>query len=274
MKTRKVKTKIWRDEWYLNLSRASKILFVFLFTNEYMGLSGFVEIPDSLICFHTGLTQSELTECKRELYPKVKFAKGWVYVVNLLEHDPIEGGETNNVYKAYIKELETLPDDIRQELEAPPKPLKDSPMGVKAKAMVKEQERESVREKTKHDEELSVLVAKHNELYKTKITATHGFASNYAFWRQFYSAEQILYADNRMRFHPYWWDKTDLVKLLRIKGKNQEDCDRISEAINAPIKRSQFVEIYKKIYPVPSTEEEQIAYKTKAEDLISYLKIA
>lgn len=101
-----------------------------------MGLSGFAEIPDSLICFHTGLTSSELSESKQELTPKVKFTKGWVYVVNLLEHDPIVGGEKNNVYKGYIKELESVPDYIKQELEAPSKPLEAPTEGVKA--MVKE----------------------------------------------------------------------------------------------------------------------------------------
>lgn len=148
MNTRKVHTKIWRDGWFINLSRASKLLFMYLITNEYMGFTGYVEIPDQIIMLNTGLNSTELEASKDELYPKVMFQDDWIYVVNLTKHDPIQGGKANNVYKAYEKELTSIPEHIREILEDPSKTLL-TPLGGSKERIGKEIEGESVREETK-----------------------------------------------------------------------------------------------------------------------------
>lgn len=122
MKIRKIHTKIWRDTWFSELSRASKLVFMYLITNDYIGFSGYVELPDRQICFDTGVTQTELEQCKKELAEKVKFYKDWLLVINFERFDPIKG-ENNNLWKAYNKEIEAVPEEIKKELEAPPKGL-------------------------------------------------------------------------------------------------------------------------------------------------------
>lgn len=140
MKTRKIQTKIWRDSWFADLSRASKLLFIYLISNEHIGLSGFLELPDRNICFDTGLNQTELDQCKDELKDKVSFSDGWIYVKNLLKHDPIKG-DKNNLWKPYEIEIESVPEKIKEKLEAPSKPLKRGMEGSIGIGKEKEKER-------------------------------------------------------------------------------------------------------------------------------------
>lgn len=118
MKSRKVKSKIWKDTWFAGLSRASKLLFMYLITCEDMGLSGYAEIPDRVISFDTGLTQSELDTCKEELNPKVRFHQDWVFVVNIQKHDPIKG-ENNTLHKALEREIDGVPQEVISTIDAP-----------------------------------------------------------------------------------------------------------------------------------------------------------
>lgn len=104
MEKRIVFTKIWRDSWFSDLSRSSRLLFIYLITNPYIGFSGYFECPDRLICFETGLTQPELDQAKIDLQGKVAFHEGWVYVKNAEKLDPIKG-ENNPLRKAYEKEI-------------------------------------------------------------------------------------------------------------------------------------------------------------------------
>ncbi len=62
--------------------------------------------------FEVGLTKRELTKCKIELKPKVLFYKDWIFVVNLLKHDPIKG-KKNTLWAVYQKEIEALSKDIK-----------------------------------------------------------------------------------------------------------------------------------------------------------------
>lgn len=50
---RTVNTDIWRDPWFLDLSPASKCLFMYLFTNQSVSACGAMEISVSQIAFET-----------------------------------------------------------------------------------------------------------------------------------------------------------------------------------------------------------------------------
>jgi hypothetical protein len=111
-----------------------------LITNEYMGLTGYVEIPDRSICFDTGLTQVELDTCKKELSPKALFQNEWINLVNLQKYDPIEG-ENNNLWKAHKKELDSVPEGVIKSFEGGMKGLLSPSEGCNGigKVMVKEE---------------------------------------------------------------------------------------------------------------------------------------
>lgn len=115
MQERRIKTKIWRDNWFANLDHKAKLLFIYLVTNEYMGLSGIAEIPERTIMFDTNLTLAEINQAKTELAEKVVFVDDWVYVMNLLKHDPIRG-EKNTLKIALDKELQNVPKEILNKL--------------------------------------------------------------------------------------------------------------------------------------------------------------
>lgn len=115
MEIRKINTKIWQDDWFVNLSRASKVCFLYLFTNQHIGFSGIYELSDRVICFDTGLSQAEIETCKKELFPKVVFVNGWVFVRNAEKHDPIRG-EKNSLWLAREKELNGIPKEIKDKI--------------------------------------------------------------------------------------------------------------------------------------------------------------
>jgi len=91
MKTRIIWTKIWDDKWFDSLSRNARDLFIYLLTNQDIGLSGCYYITDKKICYHTHLTEEELIESKKELPPKILFTDDWVYVLNAQGYNGFTG---------------------------------------------------------------------------------------------------------------------------------------------------------------------------------------
>lgn len=113
MKTRILWTKIWDDQWFDSLSNDARTLFLYLLTNQDIGLSGCYQIPDKKIIYHTHLLSSRLVECKKELHPKVLFLEDWIYVVNSQGYNSFTG-KSNEV--AINKELALIPKNIKDTL--------------------------------------------------------------------------------------------------------------------------------------------------------------
>lgn len=113
MRFRTVHTKIWQDEWFSSLSRASKLVFIYLITNRSIGMSGIYELPDRVICFDTGLNQSEIDPVKEELAPKVSFFKGWVFVKNSTRYNTFKG---KKLEVAKNNEVSLVPLDVKKAL--------------------------------------------------------------------------------------------------------------------------------------------------------------
>lgn len=80
MRTRIIWTKIWKDDWFQSLSDQGQKLFLYLITNENIAFSGCFQLSNHSIKTETRIKDIEKT--KIELFPKVKFYKDWVYVVN------------------------------------------------------------------------------------------------------------------------------------------------------------------------------------------------
>jgi len=119
MKTRKVHTKIWLDDWFCGLSLESKLLFVYLITNQYIGISGTYELSTRVILFETGLTQKQFDKAISDLFPKVLAYNGWISVVNAESYDPIRG-DNNTLWKTRNKEVEDIPQDIKDHFDKCP----------------------------------------------------------------------------------------------------------------------------------------------------------
>lgn len=105
MKTRIVHTKIWSDSWFLSLSRASKILFLYLITNERIGLSGIYEIPEGKIMYETGLTSSDLEQAKKDISEKATFHRDWVKIHNIDRYQSFTGSKNEIAKEKEIKQI-------------------------------------------------------------------------------------------------------------------------------------------------------------------------
>ena len=116
MKTRIVWTKVWEDEFFANLNQSAKILFLYLITNSRVNLCGCYEISDRVILFDTHISAEELETAKKELAPKAKFCKGWVFLPNSLRFGGYSGPK-NEV--ALEKEVSAIPKEIRHTLSIP-----------------------------------------------------------------------------------------------------------------------------------------------------------
>lgn len=131
MKTRIIHTKIWRDGYFSELNRTEKLLFIYLITNPYIGLSGIYELPDKYIKIELGLSQKELdkTKAKFEKDKKFKFYKSYVIVINVNRYQAFIG-EKNE--RAKEKELELLPTEVLDTLSIPYRYPIDSPSNKKS----------------------------------------------------------------------------------------------------------------------------------------------
>ena len=111
MKTRIVYTKFWTDGYISSLTRAEKLTFIYLITNEHIGLSGIYELPDNRIIFETGLTQTEWQESKQKFQEDKKFFfyKDYVKINNVEKYQQFSG-EKNEIAKK--RELELINKEI------------------------------------------------------------------------------------------------------------------------------------------------------------------
>lgn len=118
MKTRIVWTKVWDDTWFDSLSQNGRLLFIYLITNQDIGLSGCYQIPDKKIIYHTHLTKEELITTKKEIKLKAKFLEDWVYIENAQGYNGFTGSSNEVALK---REIALIPINVKNTL------LKDKP---------------------------------------------------------------------------------------------------------------------------------------------------
>jgi len=58
---RQIHTKIWRDNWFLELDTDEKLLFIYLFSNDNSNLAGIYELNERIIQLETGLDKNRIT---------------------------------------------------------------------------------------------------------------------------------------------------------------------------------------------------------------------
>lgn len=113
MKSRIIQTKFWSDAFIDSLDWKAKYLFMFLLSNDKIGLTGAYEVTDREMSYFTGLSSDEVAKAKKDLKNKVLFPKlGWVVIKNALRYNNYARSETQK--KAYIKEYNALPDEVKE----------------------------------------------------------------------------------------------------------------------------------------------------------------
>lgn len=84
---------------------------MYVLTSERIGLTGAFECPDQFITLETGLRNDQLEKAKAELETKIMFSNGWIAIKNAAKYNNYANSPIHK--KAYDKELELLPENIR-----------------------------------------------------------------------------------------------------------------------------------------------------------------
>lgn len=112
MKTRIIQTRIWEDSFVANLPPKSKLVFLYLLTNQRVELTGAYETPLSHIALDTGLSQAEVQKALDDLAPKIVYVDGYVVVRNHRKYQDYSKGNDRQ-RGAYAREFEKLPQPVR-----------------------------------------------------------------------------------------------------------------------------------------------------------------
>lgn len=115
MKTRIIYTKIWQDEWFCILPRASRLVFLYLLTCPQNNLCGIFEVSDRQIVFDAGVSRDELDQAKKDLEGRVVFSAGWVKIINSARYNGY--GSSPKLDVAIKREISLIPEKIREEID-------------------------------------------------------------------------------------------------------------------------------------------------------------
>lgn len=118
MKTRIVHTKIWKDSYFYSLSRAEKLAFIYLLTNENVNLCGIYELNPAELKTWVGLTDQEIEDIKVKFTndKKFLFTDSWVKIVNHDKYNNIYTGDKNQTAKD--REISMIPDSVLKKLDS------------------------------------------------------------------------------------------------------------------------------------------------------------
>lgn len=120
MKARIIHTKFYESERVLMLSTLSRWLYMYYLTCSGIGLTGAFKWSDTKTVFETGIKIKDLQQCKYELTSSnlVFYHDGWVIIPGTSEKTGYNNGD-NLTSKAFNKEIDSLPEEIRQLLDTP-----------------------------------------------------------------------------------------------------------------------------------------------------------
>ena len=110
-KTRMVKTIVWEDEWFFELSTDAQRAYLYLITNKNTEISGIYRLPKLEMMMYLKIKETKkMDQILNELMPKIIYHDGWVIIPKYPEHQNV----TNNVkvQTSIEKYLETVPDHI------------------------------------------------------------------------------------------------------------------------------------------------------------------
>lgn len=112
MKTRVISTEIWDEDSVFTLNIDTKLLYLILLTNPYIGQSRFYKINDRQLSTFSGLNIDQLKKCKSdlELANMAYFKDSFVCITGYGFIECFYKGEKNAIAKQ--KELAKIPSNV------------------------------------------------------------------------------------------------------------------------------------------------------------------
>lgn len=135
MNSRIFYAKIFKDEFFAELTLAEKMLFIYFLFNLHVNIIHLYEVTKREVMFDTGVTSEELENAKNKFQAnkKIFFYKNFVYLVNANRYQRFTGPD-NETAKQRL--LEQLPADVLEWYlsiaDTPVRPLSD-PLYLKLK---------------------------------------------------------------------------------------------------------------------------------------------
>jgi hypothetical protein len=116
MKTRIVFTKIWKDTYFSNLSQLEQLTFLYLITNDSVGLTGIYELDDRSITSALKITQQQFNKVKEKFMTdkKISFYNGWIKIHNHDKYNNFSGSK-NEI--AVNREISLISSEVIENLD-------------------------------------------------------------------------------------------------------------------------------------------------------------
>lgn len=111
---RSINTKIWADEWFEGLEPETKLVWLYLLTNQYTNMVGIYEITMKRISFETGVSPETLRKAFEgfERVGKAYFIKNHVVLTNWMKNQSMN----TNMEKAAFAQWEKVPLEVKKAL--------------------------------------------------------------------------------------------------------------------------------------------------------------
>ena len=233
MKTRIIYPKnIWYSKTFKGLTTTSKLLSVYLVSNDNVGLTRIYKQHDLELCFLFSLSENELNKAKEELSNAglYFFKDEFVYINNDFAYVDYVGRD--RLLEAKEKELNSIPAEIITYFKGvinglitgykPPINNKSKIINHKYKIINTKTEQEELAEFT-------------SSLFSRTVRVSDAWVKNFKEWRKTYNMDEIKKALESWKRHGWIWPLDgqggDLVLLFRTKNK-AGDCDYIDQLIN------------------------------------------
>lgn len=114
MNYRQIATTFWRDGYISSLTTDEKLVFIYLFANEAVNMTGIYELPDKHILMDTDITKEKLTQIKEkfEKDEKYYFYKQWIYISNFPQYNKFSSAE--NILKRFVFDFNKIPKIVKE----------------------------------------------------------------------------------------------------------------------------------------------------------------
>jgi len=242
MKTRVVQTRFWKDEYITQLSSEEKLIFLFLLTNETIGMTGIYQVYPQEIALWCGTTEEKARKVLDKLTSdkKIIYKDGWIRVMNHSRYQNYNSGNRKNSFK---KEMSLIPQYIKEidvdQMSTSGRPNADmmSVKNQKSKIInqkLKINNKNSEKKKNKKKEKEIFEIRDHyNRVFQKKTTSVRGYESNFDFWKGVHDLDKIKKAIENARQDPFWKDKLTLTILFRQRNPRGEAVDLIEDLANS-----------------------------------------
>jgi len=110
-KQRIIRTVMWSDPFFIDLSAQEKLLFIYLITNERVNICGIYEISIKTIMLETDLSEEFIKDSLKrfEKCGKIVQKEKWILVLNFMKHQNVKSPK---IVSAITRELSEMPEEI------------------------------------------------------------------------------------------------------------------------------------------------------------------